>query len=348
MISLHGLNMHYLEEELYARIQADRQVFDFIQMAALDGLWYWDLTAPEHEWMNPRFWTCLGYDPNQMPHLAEAWQSIIFPEDLAIAKEAVQRHLQDPDKYPYDQILRYRHRKGHTVWIRCRGCVWYDAEGRPARMLGAHVDVSEAKERELLHQKERDFLHSILDAQHTYICRIGLDGNYNYVNRKMEEDFEFFYARQGQSPIGKPAKDSVLPEEILKLKEVLVALQENPQAIVRKTLRKRHREGFVAATLWEFRWIQKDTPEIQGIGIDYTQELAAQKNLERNTLLLNDAQRIARMGAWELDSSTGRTFWTDEVYRIHEVDLDFDHNKENGIAFYHPDDQPRIREAIQN
>jgi PAS domain S-box-containing protein len=71
-----------------------------------------------------------------------------------------------------------------------------------------------------------------------------------------------------------------------------------------------------------------------------------QMELRRTTTLLNDAQRMAKMGAWELDLSTGKTFWTDEVYAIHEVDTDFDHNKANGIEFYHEDDRPIIAQAI--
>jgi PAS domain S-box-containing protein len=77
--------------------------------------------------------------------------------------------------------------------------------------------------------------------------------------------------------------------------------------------------------------------------------LNAQKTeIQKTTTLLNDAQRIAKMGAWELDLKTGKTFWTDEVYSIHEVEKDFDHHKVNGIEFYHPEDRPIISQAIDD
>ncbi len=79
---------HYLKEELYHRISTHPEIFDFIQEGSLDGLWYWDLQNPEEEWMNPRFWITLGYDPDEMPHKASAWQNIIFPEDRDLAVEA--------------------------------------------------------------------------------------------------------------------------------------------------------------------------------------------------------------------------------------------------------------------
>lgn len=72
------------------------------------------------------------------------------------------------------------------------------------------------------------------------------------------------------------------------------------------------------------------------------------KELEKTTTLFNHSQHIAKLGAWELDIITGKTFWTDEVYSIHEVEKDFDHNKLNGIEFYHPEDRSIISKAIDD
>jgi PAS domain S-box-containing protein len=81
---------------------------------------------------------------------------------------------------------------------------------------------------------------------------------------------------------------------------------------------------------------------------DVTEQKQAEVEIQKVTTLLNNAQRIANLGGWELDLSTGKTLWTDEIYTIHEVDRDFDHNKINGIAFYHPDYQETIINAIKN
>jgi PAS domain S-box-containing protein len=79
-----------------------------------------------------------------------------------------------------------------------------------------------------------------------------------------------------------------------------------------------------------------------------TKELTdANKSLEEITSLLNDAQSVNKLGAWELDLKTGLTIWTDEVYYIHEVEKGFDHNKTNGLEFYHPEYRSVISEAIE-
>lgn len=135
---------NYLKEELYSYIKSDDMIFDFLQNATLDGLWFWDLENPENEWMNEKFWEVLGYDPSTKKHLSSQWQDIIFQDDLKIAIDNFNKHLKDP-KYPYDQTVRYIHKNGHTIWIRCRGLALRDKEGTPTRMLGAHNDITQIK-----------------------------------------------------------------------------------------------------------------------------------------------------------------------------------------------------------
>lgn len=138
---------HYLKKELYELIKADEAIFDFIQESSLDGLWYWDLENPENEWMNPRFWTILGYNPDEMPHKSSAWQSIINPDDLKTAIENFTLHCENPT-HPYDQQVRYTHKNGSTIWIRCRGMAIRNKDGKPVRMLGAHHDITDLKNTE--------------------------------------------------------------------------------------------------------------------------------------------------------------------------------------------------------
>ncbi len=143
---------NYLRTELYSLIKQDDSIFDFLQGGATDGLWYWDLTNPENEWMNERFWSELGYDPAGKKHLAAEWQDIINQDDLALALDNFNKHCADPN-YPYDQEVRYQHKDGSTVWIRCRGMVIRDDQGNPIRMIGAHSNITELKESQAKYQR---------------------------------------------------------------------------------------------------------------------------------------------------------------------------------------------------
>ncbi|MCG8556596.1 MAG: PAS domain-containing protein [Proteobacteria bacterium] len=135
----------YLKKELYDMVRRDPTIFEFIQAGSLDGIWYWDLENTENEWMSPRFWQVFGYDPAEKKHLTSEWQSMIHPDDLKLALENFRKHCDDPD-HPYDQTVRYRHKDGSTVWVRCRGLVIRDSAGKPIRMLGAHTEVTKREQ----------------------------------------------------------------------------------------------------------------------------------------------------------------------------------------------------------
>jgi len=146
----------YLKEELFSLVCKNKTLFEFLQNASLDGVWYWDLQNPENEWMNERFWSLLGYDPKQKEHLSLEWKKLIHPEDLKLVEENLKKHMKDP-LYPYDQIVRYKHKDGSTVWVRCRGMAIRDEEGKAIRMFGAHNDLTEImqlREKTLQHEMQ--------------------------------------------------------------------------------------------------------------------------------------------------------------------------------------------------
>lgn len=132
---------HYLRRELYELVRGDSRIFEFLQGGSLDGIWYWDLLNPEHEWMSPRFCEVFGYEADEIPHTSAWWQDNIHPDDLPATLENFERHKNNPD-HPYDQVVRYRHKMGGTVWVRCRGLIVRDEGGVPSRMLGCHTDMT--------------------------------------------------------------------------------------------------------------------------------------------------------------------------------------------------------------
>jgi len=80
--------------------------------------------------------------------------------------------------------------------------------------------------------------------------------------------------------------------------------------------------------------------------IDITQLKQVRKSLGRSEAWLEEVTALARVGGWEIDLETMETYWTDQVYKIHELPLDFDHNVEKGIQFYSDEDQPVIEAAV--
>ena len=177
---------NYLKKELYELINADTNIFEFIQSGSLDGIWYWDLDNPENEWMSPKFWETLGYNPDEKKHLANEWQDIIYQEDLKLAIENLEKHCANPN-HPYDQIVRYKHINGSTIWIRCRGLAIRDKNGTARRMLGAHLDITSLKETEkeisrLTREYEKVF-NGTQDAM--FLIQVMEDGVFRFIRNNL-------------------------------------------------------------------------------------------------------------------------------------------------------------------
>ncbi len=177
---------NYLKKELYDLTKNDTKIFEFIQSGSLDGIWYWDLEDSENEWMSPKFWETLGYNPEEKKHMTSEWQNIIFKEDLNLAFSNFEKHCADPT-YPYDQIVRYKHKNGSTVWIRCRGLAIRDQNGKPIRMLGAHTDITDLKESEkkysrLMKEYEKVF-NGTQDAM--FLIKVTLNGEFRYIRNNL-------------------------------------------------------------------------------------------------------------------------------------------------------------------
>ncbi len=73
----------------------------------------------------------------------------------------------------------------------------------------------------------------------------------------------------------------------------------------------------------------------------------AQRELAKVRQLLEDSQRIAQMGSFQVDHSTGEITWTDETYRLFGVTREsFTPTTENVLSLVHPEDREMIALAL--
>ncbi|MCA9662418.1 MAG: PAS domain S-box protein, partial [Myxococcales bacterium] len=67
----------------------------------------------------------------------------------------------------------------------------------------------------------------------------------------------------------------------------------------------------------------------------------------RRQRVLEGTGRLARVGGWELDVASRRVLWSDEVYRIHEVELGTPISLDTAVGFYAPEARPTIAGAVE-
>lgn len=86
-----------------------------------------------------------------------------------------------------------------------------------------------------------------------------------------------------------------------------------------------------------------------GIVRDVTERVQAEELLQRKSAHLAEAQRLAHIGSWELDMLTGKLSWSDEIYRLFEIDQEqFGATYEAFLEAIHPDDRDAVNRAFSD
>lgn len=184
----------------------------------------------------------------------------------------------------------------------------------------------------------------------------------------IEEDTNFIKSGHGTDASSVPREISVCGHTLVE-KEVMILdnipgderFHDNPilvgdnpvnfyigKAIIDKN-------GFAIGTLCAFgeEKIQPTSDQINAFEslanhIIHLVELNKKKN-EASELHLQSMQiqKIAKTGGWELDVASGKTEWTEEVYKIHKVDFGTPTDKIQGIEFYAESERPKLVNYIQ-
>jgi len=143
-------------EELRAEIDRRRQAEEALREAILRqqeavkaanvGLWDWDLVTNKvsysTEWKRQ-----IGYEEHEIGDDFEEWRSRVYPDDLGPTLERVQHSIAETRR-DHQVEFRLRHKDGSYRWILAQASVLQDETGRPVRMLGSHVDITERKRAE--------------------------------------------------------------------------------------------------------------------------------------------------------------------------------------------------------
>ena len=85
----------------------------------------------------------------------------------------------------------------------------------------------------------------------------------------------------------------------------------------------------------------------QELRAEITERKQAEEALKTSQRLLAETGRMGKIGGWEIDTDTAKLIWTEEIYLIHEVDLNYRPTVEKGIGFYTPASRPIIQRAVQ-
>ncbi len=84
-----------------------------------------------------------------------------------------------------------------------------------------------------------------------------------------------------------------------------------------------------------------------GVAKDISESKRIAQDLHLSQNRLNEAQRIANIGSWSLSARSGLLLWSDQIYKIFEIDpKHFKPSYEGFLNSIHPDDVEKVNQAF--
>ncbi|SFC18176.1 PAS domain S-box-containing protein [Halobiforma haloterrestris] len=271
------------------------------------------------------------------------------PERAAELRDAVEAAEQTTVE------LRNYRADGTPFWNRVTVTPLEDDAGAVTHFIGFHEDVTERKRRDRELREREQELSALMDnvPGMVYRCR-------------NEPDWPFEFVSGGAEEITGYEPAELVDGDVNWGRDVLVGNRDDLWDDVQRALENRepYRVTYRIETAdGERRWLSEQgrgvfdedgqLAHLEGAIVDITEQVENERALERTRGLLEQAQRIAGVGGWELDvrEDEHEVTWTEETARIHGLQpgtvTDLERGFEGLLDYYHPDDRPKLEAAIE-
>jgi two-component system, LuxR family, sensor kinase FixL len=139
-------------EESEADLRETQRRMELAANAAELGMWMWDIVRDEI-WITDKGRALFGFGPSEKLNF-DRFRSRMHPEDRELVLKAVKNSFRTGEEYrcEYRAMLP----DGQVRWIAGRGHVEFNSEGRPVRMRGASLDITERKHAEEQAARQRN------------------------------------------------------------------------------------------------------------------------------------------------------------------------------------------------
>jgi len=132
--------------------------------ASEEGIWDWNL-ASDTGYLSPRYYEMLGYQPNEFKGTGNMWASMLHPDDKTKALQEIVDVIRKKNE-TYRSTYRLKSKNGSYRWMLSRGIVVrWDERGIPLRLVGTHLDITTAREKDEALLRYKDNLEKEVEKQ---------------------------------------------------------------------------------------------------------------------------------------------------------------------------------------
>ncbi|MDE3274069.1 PAS domain-containing sensor histidine kinase [Pseudoalteromonas sp. G4] len=153
--SLYPVNANHLigsavditsEKESQQQLAENHNFLESLLDSSVCGFYIFNLETQQNERINKTYTELLGYDLEDFTNDVDLLEKF-HPDDRASVLKHMEVILNTPGNEKHYLEYRFRHKKGHWVWCYSVDSVLErDEDGKPTRMLGTFVDVSDKNE----------------------------------------------------------------------------------------------------------------------------------------------------------------------------------------------------------
>ncbi|SEW27312.1 PAS domain S-box protein [Natrinema salifodinae] len=327
--------------EREARLERTTYLLEQSQRLANVGAWELDVTEDPFVLQ----WTAevrriLGLSPDDPIDLERALE-YYHPEDRPRIREAVDRAISDGE--PYDLELRTITEDGELRWVRTMGEPVRGDDGEIAALRGSVQDVTERTERE----RELERAETIIQALDELVYTIDAEGRFSFVNDALTPITGY----EPEELIGEHVSTVMAEADLETARERIRELLHADELSRTFEMDLATKAGDVIVAENHMALLPMPDGEFAGTaGVirDITERKDRERELERTTELLEQAERIAGIGGWELDVSVDPpdVTLTDGLRRLYDLPLDVDIDSDLASSFPHPDDAAEVHAAV--
>ena len=242
-----------------------------------------------------------------------------------------------------DYPLTIQHVSGKTIDVLYNAAVYENDENQVEGVFAAARDITGQKQAEEAIRQYAMIVESSDDA----IMSKSLEGTILTWNKGAER----IYGYSAEEAKGQSISMLVPPEYSNDEAQILARIANGEHVDHYETLRMRKdgRRIDVSLTVSPVKDAKGRLISASTIARDITERKLAEETIRQSEAQLNEAQRIAHIGSWQLDILNNVLSWSDEIYKMFEIDPEkFGAFYEAFLDAIHPDDREAVNFAYTN